>query len=84
MPQKILVGKVRHFYSKVSVAAIELVEGLAVGDTISIEKEGSAVEQKVTSMQIEHATVKKASSGDSVGIKTEQPVKEGSDVYKIV
>lgn len=84
MPQKILVGKVKHFYSKVGVAAIELVEGLTAGDTVSIEKEGSAVEQKVVSMQVDHANVNKASSGDSVGIKTDQQVEEGSDVYKIV
>jgi phage terminase small subunit len=81
---KILVGKVKHFYSEAGVAAIELVEELATGDMVSIEKDGSAFEQKVMSMQVEHANVSKASSGDSVGIKTERQVKEGSDVYKIV
>ncbi len=81
---KILVGKVRHFYSKVSVATIALVEELTTGDMVSIEKDGSVVEQKVISIQVEHANVNKASSGDSVGIKTDQQVKEGSDVYKIV
>ncbi len=81
---KILVGKVKHFYSKVGVATVELFEELATGDTVSIEKDGTAVEQKVMNIQIEHANVDKASSGNSVGIKTEHEVKEGSDVYKIV
>ena len=84
MPQKILVGKVDHFYSKSSVAAFTLVDKLAAGDMISIEKDGTVLEQKVISMQIEHTNVTKALSGDSIGIKTEQQVKEGSNVYKIV
>lgn len=84
MPQKILVGKVKHYYSRIGVAAVELMDELSVGDTISIEKDGIEAEQKVASLQIEHASVKKAFSGDSVGIKTEQQVSEGSDVYKIV
>lgn len=84
MSQKILVGKVRHYYSRIGVAAVELVDELSVGDTISIEKDGAAVEQKVASLQIERASVTKAFSGDSVGIKTEVQVSEGSDVYKII
>ncbi len=81
---KILVGKVKHFYSEASVFVVTLVEELAVGDIISIEKDNNAVEQKVMNMQIEHVNIDKASSGDSVGIKTEQQVKEGSDVYKVI
>jgi translation elongation factor EF-1alpha len=84
MSRKILVGKVEHFYSRASVAAIRLVEALSVGDTISIEKDDAVFEQKVASIQIEHTSVDKAASGDSVGIKAEQQAKEGSEVYKIV
>ena len=84
MAEKVLIGKVRHFYSKVGVAAIELTGDLAVGDRISIEQDQTAFEQEVTSMQIEHESVTKASSGDSVGIKTERTAGEGSRVYRLV
>lgn len=84
MPEKVFVGKVDHFYDRVSVAAIILEEELAVGDKITIEKDENVVEQEVTSMQIDRADVRKAAKGDSVGIKTMQPVEKGSSVYKWV
>jgi len=38
--------------------------------------------QEVSSMQVEHKSVDSAKSGDSVGLKVDQPVKENSKVFK--
>ncbi len=40
------------------------------------------VRQKVTSIQINHINVQHGFKGDSIGIKVDQQVDEGSDVYK--
>jgi putative protease len=84
MPEKILIGKVRKYYDKIGVIAVDLTGEVGVGDRISIEKDSKKVEQKVKSIQIEHIDVNKGFSGDSIGIKVDEPVEEDSDVYKLV
>lgn len=81
---KELIGKITHVFDKISVVVIELEKGLKVGDKISIEKDGEAFEQVVDSMQIEKTPIQKAKAGDAIGLKTLQPAKKGSDVYKVL
>ncbi|MBI5253611.1 MAG: translation elongation factor-like protein, partial [Euryarchaeota archaeon] len=59
------VGKVFTYFSKVGVAGIKLSGTLSVGDNIRIKGATTDFEQKVESMQIEHASVQKAESGTS-------------------
>ena len=77
------VGRVTHFFNKISVAAVELTGELAVGDTIHIKGHTSDWTQNVDSMQIEHERVEKAGPGDSVGIKVEGHAHENDVVYKV-
>jgi len=84
MPEKKEIGKVKHFFDKISVAVIELNKGLKIGDKISIEGHDNAVEQIVDSMQIEHEKIEKAKKGDAVGLKTSGPVKENDKVFKVI
>jgi putative protease len=81
--QRILIGRVTHFYDKLKVVAIDLIGNLRVGDTIEIENVEEAVRQKVTSMQINRKEVNEASKGDSVGILVDRSIMKGSKVYKI-
>lgn len=76
------VGRVKHFFSKISVAVVELTAPLAVGDHILIKGPATDFEQVVDSMQIEHAGIKRAEAGQSVGLKVAQQVKERDVVYK--
>lgn len=78
------IGKISHFFSKISVAVVELSGELKVGDTISIEGHGNVITQKVASMQIEHKNVPVAGKGQSIGMKVEGHTKEGDVVYKII
>ena len=78
---KKLVGKILHFYPKISVAVIEVAAPLSKGDKISIEGHGKAFEQTVGSMQIEHEQVAVAKKGQSIGMKVAEEVKEGDLVY---
>jgi F0F1-type ATP synthase beta subunit len=76
------VGRVTHFFSKISVAVIELMAPLAVGDRIVFKGPSTDFEQTVDSMQIEHANVPKAEAGQSIGLKVAERVRETDLVYK--
>ena len=84
MPEKKEIGKIKHFFDKISVAVIELNDSLKVGDKISIEGHDNVVEQIVDSMQVEHKPIEEAKSGDMVGLKTSGPVKENDKVYLVI
>ncbi len=77
------IGKVTHFYNKIGVAVIDLVKSLSVGDKIKISGHDKEFIQEVTSMQMEHEQIKKAKKGDSIGLKVENPVKDGDLVYSV-
>ena len=77
------VGKISHYYDKILVAVVELTAELKVGDRIKISGHDHEFEQTVSSIQMEHQSVEEAQSGQSVGVKVDQPVKPGDDVYKI-
>jgi len=78
------IGKVTHFFDKIGVAVVELTGSLKAGDTIEIAKdEENAFQQVVTSMQVDHKPVEKAKKGDAIGMKVDNPVKEGAIVSKV-
>jgi putative protease len=78
------IGKVTHYYDKIGVAVLELNSDLGTGDKIKFTRGGEDLfEQDVTSMQVEHEKIDKAKKGDIVGMKTDQPVKDGAEVFKV-
>ncbi len=79
-----MVGKVTHFYNKISVAVVELCDELKLGDKIAIRGKTTNFEQVVESMQIEHKPIEVAKPGDKIGLKVKERVREGDVVYKIV
>ena len=79
-----LIGKITHFYGRLSVGIIELSDVLKVGDTIHIKGHISDFTQQISSMQIEHADASEAKTGDAIGIKVDQKVHEHDSVYKVI
>ena len=75
------IGKVSHYYDKIGVAIIELAAPLKVGDKVKFVKGDTETEQTIDSMQIERATVESAKKGAIIGIKVDEPLKEGTMVY---
>jgi hypothetical protein len=78
-----LIGSVGNYFSKISVAVIDLTGKLSVGDTIRVKGATTDFRQKVDSMQIDHANVQTADAG-SVGMKVADKVRKGDLVYKII
>ena len=78
------IGKITHFFSGISVGIIELTDGLKVGEKIHIKGASTDFEQTISSMQIERKDIEVAKSGDAIGIKVDQKVREGDTVYKVL
>ncbi|MEK7579716.1 MAG: hypothetical protein AAB469_00805 [Patescibacteria group bacterium] len=76
-----LIGKITHYYNGIGVGIVELADSLKVGDTIHIKGKNTDFEQTIDSMQIEHDKIEQAKKGDVVGIRVNQKVKEGDEVY---
>ena len=77
------IGKVAHFFTKISVAVIELKTSISVGDRILIKGPTTNLEQTIKSMEIEHQRVTRAEAGQSIGLKVDDRVRENDTVYKI-
>ena len=81
--EKKLVGKITHFFTKISVAVIELSDSLKVGDLLSFEGASTNFEQKLDSMQVNNKPITKAKKGDAVGVKVRERVREGDQVFRV-
>ena len=78
------VGKVTHYFGKISVGAVEVTDGeLAVGDTVHVKGHTSDLTTTIESMQLEHESVQKATQGQVVGIKFPDRVHEHDTVFKV-
>jgi translation elongation factor EF-1alpha len=77
------IGKVTHYYNHLSVGIIELSDNLKLGETIRIKGHSSDFTQNIDSIQIEHADVPEAKSGDVIGIKVADKVHPHDKVYKV-
>ena len=84
--KKVYVGEIVKFYPKISVAELKVVDNpVKIGDTIHIiGKKTGLVRQKVKSMQVNRKDIEVAERGMTVGLKTEERVREGDKVYLIV
>lgn len=77
------VGKVTHYFDKIGVAVVELSAPLSAGDSIKISGHDKDFTMNVSSMQVEHEQIQDAKKGNTVGMKVDQPVVEGDEVYKV-
>ena len=77
------IGKVTHYYTKIGVAVIELSGTLRVGDTIRIKGATTDFEQTIDSMQIEREEIEEAATGQSIGLKVNDHVRQHDVVYKV-
>lgn len=77
------IGKITHYYGNIGVAIIDLSGKLSVGDKIQFGDKEDAFEQVVESIQIEHESIKSAKKGDVIGLKVDEKVSEGAEVFLV-
>ena len=75
------IGKVVHYFGKISVAVVELESDLKIGDTVHFEGAHTDFEQEIDSMQVEHEVVEQVSTGDEVAIKVKERVRTSDTLH---
>lgn len=84
MPDK-LIGKVTHYFDKIGVAVVKAEnEGVAVGDSVKFKHGDKEFAQMIGSLEVDKISVGKIVAGQEAGLKVDEEVKEGWEVYKIV
>ena len=78
-----LIGKVNHYYSRISVAVVDLSAELNIGDTIIFLGHTTDFTQEVASLEIEHQKVLSAGQGGEVAVKIDGEVRQGDLVYRL-
>jgi putative protease len=78
----IRVGKVTHYYERISVAVLVLTGELKVGETIHIHGRITDFNQQVGSLEIEHQKIQSVGPGADVALKVIEPVREGDVIFK--
>lgn len=78
------VGVIVKFFSKPSVAALEVTNGtVRKGDVLRYKGHTTDFSEQVVSMEIDNQPVEEAKVGDLVGLKVSQRVRENDKVYKV-
>ncbi|MGI5826066.1 MAG: hypothetical protein ACOX50_01485 [Patescibacteria group bacterium] len=78
------VGKITHYFDRIGVAVVELSDTLKTGDKVRIGGIIEDFQMTVSSMQVEHEQLEEAKKGDTIGMKVDQPVKVGDEVFKLI
>ncbi|MCG3258078.1 MAG: translation elongation factor-like protein [Candidatus Heimdallarchaeota archaeon] len=77
------VGEVFKFYVKPSVAAIDVLGEINIGDKLLFLGANTDFEMIVKSMQIESEEVKNVKKGQKVGFEVPERVRPNDEVFKI-
>lgn len=78
------IGKITHYYDRISVAVLALTDSLKLGDEIRISGHTTDFTQNITSLEIEHDKILTAKPGDEVALKVIDSVRKGDKLYKII
>ena len=79
------IGVVTHYFPHVEAAVVKIIgSSLSVGDTIIIKGHTTEFKEKINSMQLEHASITKATTGQEIGLGVKSKVRDHDVVYKIV
>ncbi len=79
-----LIGRVKHYYSHLGVAVLELDDGLQVSDAIHLRGHTTDLKQRVESLEIDKRQVLSVGPGAEVALKVGERVREGDAIYKVL
>ena len=77
------IGVVTHYYGGIEVGIIKFNKTVKAGTEVEIRGATTNFSQKLDSMQYDHKPVETAPKGKEVGVKLEDKVREGDEVYEI-
>ena len=79
-----LIGTVTHYFNGPGVAIVKVTDGdLNVGDEVRFVGHTTDFTERITSMEIDHAKVERAASGEEIAIKVVARAREHDKVFKV-
>jgi putative protease len=79
-----LVGTVSHYFKGPGVAVVQITEGdLALGDTVRFRGHTSDFTERITSMEVDHQKMERATAGHEVAIQVVARVRQHDQVFKV-
>jgi len=78
------IGEVTHFYGHIGVAVVKFAKAVKAGDTVHFKGATTDFTQKIGSMQFDHKEIDKAAKGKEVGVKVDEKVRTGDEVFPVV
>lgn len=78
------IGVVSHYYSRISVAVIDLRKDLHQDDLIHFLGTHTDFQQMAHSMQVDHEQVEQAQAGTVIAVRVKQRVRRGDSVFRLM
>ena len=78
-----LVGEVTHYFGHLGVAVFKLSAPLKVGDKVNIKGHTTDFSQEIREMQVEHESVTEAKKGAELGVKVDDVVRVGDQIFLV-
>lgn len=80
-PKEKEIGRVIHWYDRISVAVVRLAGGLKVGDRVRVKKGDHEFEHTIDSMQLDHEPIQSGKKGQEVALKLTTVTKTGAWIF---
>lgn len=77
------VGVVTHYYTNIGVGIIKTDEEIKIGDKVQFKGKTTNFKQQISEMQFDHQSIQSAKKDQEVGIKVEQKVREGDELFLV-
>ncbi len=82
MAEEKQIGEVTHYYSHLEVAIVKFNRKIKIGETVHFKGHTTDFTETIKSIQYDHKDVEEAKSGQEVGIKVGDKVRQGDKVYE--
>lgn len=77
------IGQVTHYYGGIGVAIVKFTKPVSTGLRVRFQGTTTNFEQTVNSMQYDHKEITSAAKGKEVGIKVDDKVRDGDQVFLV-
>jgi len=78
------IGTVTHYYTRLSVAVLNLTDDIHLSDEIHIKGHITDLFMTVASLEVEHHKIESAGIGLEVALKVDDYVRTGDEIFKVV
>jgi putative protease len=77
------IGEVTHYFGHIPAGIIKLAGSLKKGAKVHFKGATTDFTQGISSMQVDHKDIDTAKKGDEIGVKTDDRVREGDEVFLV-